>query len=364
MKNQPTILLLIDDLNKGGAEMLLVGILKDLQQTFEVVLVTIKPGCNFDEANFENVRRYCLHATQKWLYPAAVLKLKNIIKRESPVLVHSHLVYSSIIARLACPKKIPLIFSVHNEIGNNVFKKSWVLLFLEKLSLRSYHSLIAVSNAVLKDYETAITFVGKKYVLENYIGDEFFSANNIAAEYKQGDTLKMVALGNVKHSKNYEYLVRSFIQLKDYPVTLDIYGKQDDIIYPQLQTLIAQNDLRIAFKGIGSNIPKLLSSYQVYIMSSLHEGFGIAAIEAMACNLPLLLSDLDVLREVTKHNAIFFDISNEASLTSCVEEILEGKKNLQELTSQGLLIAKNYTKKKYLQKLLSIYKEAVSLMAS
>ncbi len=339
--------------------MLLVGILKDLQQTFKVVLVTLTEECYFDEVHFANVRRHCLHVNNKWSYPGAVVRLRKIIKEEDPAIVHTHLVYSSIIARLACPKNIPLIFSVHNEIGNNVFKKSPILLFLEKLSVKTNHSLIAVSNAVLKDYDAAIPFAGKKYVLENYIGDEFFSGHNTAEIYKQGDTLKMVALGNVKHSKNYEYLVRSFIKLKDYPVALDVYGKQDEVIYPQLQQLIIEQDLRVAFKGIGSNIPQLLSSYHVYIMSSLHEGFGIAAVEAMACNLPLLLSDLDVLREVTMNNAIFFDINNQASLTQCVEEILEGKKNLQELSLQGLSIAKNYSKKKYLEKLLSIYKQVV-----
>ena len=359
MKDKPIILLLIDNLNKGGAEMLLVGILKDLQRTFKVVLVTLNPDCNFDESNFENVRRYCLHATKKWSYPGAVVRLRNIITKERPALVHAHLVYSSIIARLACPKSIPLIFSVHNEIGNNVFKKSPVLLFFEILSVRSHHSLIAVSNAVLKDYEASISFSGKKYVLQNYIGDEFFAAHTTAEEFKQGDTLKMVALGNVKHSKNYEYLVRSFIALKDYPVVLDIYGKQDQLIYPQLQHLITEHSLPVTFKGIGSNIPKLLSSYHVYIMSSKHEGFGIAAIEAMACNLPLLLSDLDVLREVTMNNAIFFDIADQGSLAHCVKDISEGKHNLHKLSLQGLSIAKNYSKTKYLQKLLHIYQEAV-----
>lgn len=339
--------------------MLLVGILQDLQQSFRVVLVTLSHENYFEDLNFEHVQLHCLGVKSKWSYPGAILKLKKIIKKEAPAIVHAHLVYSSIIARLACPKNIPLIFSVHNEIGNNVFKKSPILLFLEKLSLKSNHSLIAVSNAVLKDYEAVVPFGGKKYVLENYIGDEFFSGHNTAKIYKPGETLRMVALGNVKHSKNYEYLIRSFIQLKEYPVTLDIYGKQEEIIYPSLQTLVTEHNLPVTFKGIGLNIPQLLSSYHVYVMSSLHEGFGIAAIEAMACHLPLLLSDLAVLREVTMNKGIFFNINNSTSLSQCVGEIMQGKTNLHYLSTQGLSIAKNYSKKKYLEKLLGIYKQAL-----
>jgi len=359
LQKKPTILLIIDNLNKGGAEMLLMGIIKDLQQTFKVVLVTLTQECYFDEIYFANVHRYCLRVKNKMSYPGAVIRLKKIINEERPAIVHAHLVYSSIIARLACPKNIPLIFSVHNEIGENVFKKSRILFFLEKLSVKSHHTLIAVSNAVLKDYDAFIPFAGKKYVLENYIGDEFFSGSNNAKIYTQGDNLKVVALGNVKYQKNYEYLVRSFIALKDYPVTLHIYGKQDEIIYPQLQTFIIEHNLPVEFKGIGSNIPQLLSAYHLYVMSSLHEGFGIAAVEAMACNLPLLLSDLDVLREITMNNAIFFDINGLEALAGCIIEIIEGKKNLQELSLKGLAIAKNYSKKQYLQKLLNIYKQVV-----
>ena len=46
---KPTLLLIIDTLKKGGAETLLVGILRQLNVKFEVILVTLSAECDFDE---------------------------------------------------------------------------------------------------------------------------------------------------------------------------------------------------------------------------------------------------------------------------------------------------------------------------
>ena len=351
-----TIFLIIDDLGKGGAEMLLVGILQDLRQSYNVILITLNDNCAFDDAAFNNVTRHSLGVKNKLHYFPAIVRLKRLIKKYKPALVHSHLVYSSIIARLACPANIPLLFSVHNEIGSNVFNASPILRLLEKKTIKKRHTLIAVSNAVLEDYGKAIHFEGDKIVLPNYISDEFYLKQyEPVSAYQPGETLRVVALGNIKKSKNYEYLVESFKQLKGYPVTIDIYGKKDETIYPVLQSVVSEHDLPVLFKGIASDIPRLFSHYHLYIMSSIHEGFGIAVVEAMASGLPLLLSDLKALREVTGSNALFFDLKDSEAMAVKIKEILDGNHDLAGLSLKGLGIAKNYSKQIYLQKLNSIY---------
>lgn len=360
MKKKPTILLIIDDLGKGGAEMLLVGILQDLLRSYEVVLVTLTRNCDFDRKNFAGIIQYDLGIKNKWNYFAGIYKLKKLIKKYQPALVHAHLVYSTIVARMACPKKIPLLFSVHNEIGKNVFKKSPVLSFLEKATLSNNQTLIAVSNAVLSDYEAVINFKGEKNVLQNYISDEFYNNSHRQKNvFKPGSELKMIALGNVKHSKNYEYLIQSFKHLKGLPVSVDIYGKKDEVIFPALQSVITADNLAVNFKGVAKDIPALFSDYHLYVMPSSHEGFGIAAVEAMACRLPLLLSDLDVLREVTFSNAIFFDLKDEMSLATAVKKILQGGYDLNGLSEAGIRIAEKYSKQEYLEKLYTIYRQAL-----
>ena len=69
-------------------------------------------------------------------------------------MVHSHLVLANLLARLATPSQVPLFNSLHNLNGEKIFFRRWSLAtILEKLFYRKDHHLIAVSKAVLDDYQ-------------------------------------------------------------------------------------------------------------------------------------------------------------------------------------------------------------------
>jgi glycosyltransferase involved in cell wall biosynthesis len=95
-------------------------------------------------------------------------------------------------------------------------------------------------------------------------------------------------------------------------------------------------------------------------MSSKNEGFGIAVIEAMACGLPTLLSDIPVMKEITSGNALFFKLKNPESLRELLKEILAGKHDLSELSQKGKILSKKYSKKDYLKNLFEIYEQLIS----
>jgi glycosyltransferase involved in cell wall biosynthesis len=143
--------------------------------------------------------------------------------------------------------------------------------------------------------------------------------------------------------------------LKNYNITLDIYGYGKDEMIKTFKNEIDQNNLPIFFKGPANNLHKILPHYDLYVSPSKHEGFGIAPVEAMSCGLPLLLSDLPVYHEITFNNALFFDIQNPTLFITLIKNIFEDKYNLNELSQKGIDIAKEYTKEIYLKKLYSIY---------
>lgn len=352
----PTILYVIDDLGRGGAETLLVGLLPELRAKYKIVLVTLRDKNDFDKAALDGVVYHSLKVKSNIDFVGAVFKLRKLVKHYSPSIVHSHLLLSSIIAKAACPAKIPLVFSVHSELSKNAFEDSSILKLLEKITNRKTQTLIAVSNTVLEDYVRAMHFNGKKIVIENYIDDSFFIGGQPAA-FVPGSTLKMVAVGNIKKAKNYKYLVESFRFLKELPVTLDIYGKQDSIIFPELQSIVSTNDLPVHFRGSVTTNTALLQTYDVFVMSSAHEGFGMAVVEAMASGLPVIISDLPVLREVSQGNAIFFNISDPASLADQIKKILQGRLDLSQMSLDGIDISGRYSKGQYLTKLESLYSE-------
>jgi glycosyltransferase involved in cell wall biosynthesis len=351
-----TIVIVINDLGKGGAEVLLVGILPELNKRYNVVLVTLIDTCDFPEDKIVCSHRYILGLTNKLSVISAVIKMRRIIRRHNAALVSVHLVYSGLIARLACPSDVPLVYNVHAIPGISFFNSHPVMRILEKLTTRSYHSVIAVSNEALKDYEQTIKKVKNEFVLANYVGDAFFREKIETKKYSPIEKLQLVAVGNLRDDKNYSYLIEALAQLKQYSITLEVYGKPYGNSLEDLQKEAEINQAAVVFKGKSDNIQDILPQYDLYVMATKHEGFGIAVAEAMAAGLPLLLSDLPILRSVTYNNAIFFDISNPSAFANRIKEIVDGKYDLNMLAHKGVELAKeHYTQKVYTEKLFDIY---------
>jgi glycosyltransferase involved in cell wall biosynthesis len=366
MSDKPVIVHVIDNLGRGGAETLLVDLLPELGNHYDIVLVTLTDYIEFDPSEISCKHRYSLDYNYAadlrsliGLFRAA-RKLKNIIKKHKPVLVRSQLYWSTMVARLACPKQIPLIFSVHITLSDGIFyfnTKGRLLKWMEQLTYKKRHIMVGVTQEVVDDYQKTIGIKGKSFVLHNYVKDAYFQH---AIDYRPpvNGQLKIVAVGNPKKQKNYELVIGAFRLLKDPTVSCDIYGKSS---YNEvLQKEIDKDRLPIYLKGKSPEVYRHLGKYDAYIMCSLFEGFGIAIAEAMAVGLPLFLSDLPVLREVSHGNAIFFNPDNDQQLKDRIEEFRSGKYDPVAMSAAGKEIcAANYSRKGYVRKLLSIY-EAVT----
>jgi len=362
-----TIIIVINDLQKGGAEMLLVGILPELNARYNVVLVTLRDMCDFREEEIVCNKRYNLGVNSRASFVKGLFRLKNIIRVHKPLFVHAHLNYSGLIARMACPANINLIYTLHAVQSNGALGKKGILTYLEKKTFKEYHTIIAVSNEVMIDYERIIGKVINGYVIDNYIWDTFIYEKIPPKKFSLIKKLKLVSVGNIREEKNYIYLLEAFKSLKDYPVTLDIYGKENETLslLKTLQKEVTSHQLPVVFKGKVDNVYKILPDYDMCVLCSKHEGFGLAVAEAMAVGLPLLLSDLPVLHNVTFNNAIFFDISDPQFFVNRIKEIFDGKYHLNELSAKGMELAKEYyTKTAYLKKLFAVYDKVTVLSNS
>ena len=280
-------------------------------------------------------------------------KARRFIKDNKIDIVHSHLYESNILARLATPRSVQLINSIHAVSSLASYKINRLSLYLEKITYRKRHVIIAVSKTVLDDFKEWVGLKGKSYVLYNFVEDKFFI--HALRPPGIGDNLKMVAVGNLRHQKNYPYLLDAF---KDLPsnVTLDIYGQGD--MREQLQKQIDDNNLNIRLMGMTNDIEKVLPRYDVFVMSSFFEGQPLALLEATAAGLPSLLSDIPVLREVLDNDALYFNIDETSGFRKTVRDIANRNVDLDSLANRAFLRVKSFAKRTfYLERLKTIYQE-------
>src|SRR5690348_2155055 len=355
-----TILYIIDSLERGGAEVLLVSSLKEIHQRFNIIIVTLRPQISFSDNELFYDKIFCLDMRKKIDIFQGASKLRKIISENQVDLIHSTLFWSVITARLAVTKKIKHIFSLATIMSSGLYTTKWYSSYtrwLDRLTYSKNQALISPTKEVLTDFDNSIGIKGEKKVIYNFVKDDFFE-NEIEYRPTPG-RLKLVAVGNLKSVKNYQLIIDAFKLMQGRPISIDIYGEGPD--KEILQKQISQYDLPIRLMGAEEKIYEILPYYDAFVMCSILEGFGIAAAEAMAMGLPLLLSDIKPLREISHNNAIFFNPYDPHTFFDAVLSLEDKAKDLKEISERGKKIAKeNYTKEKYLNQLLNYYDEILN----
>ncbi len=134
--------------------------------------------------------------------------------------------------------------------------------------------------------------------------------------------------------KNFEGLVRAFARLPKKVrnahqlllVGSDPFGLERDLRKIASDAGIPQSD--IVFPGhIGdSDLVDLYRSARLFVFPSLHEGFGLPALEAMSCGCPTIGSNTTSIPEVIGETAFTFDPANSVALSELIEHLLTNER--------------------------------------
>jgi len=350
------IIHIIDSLSLGGAEILLRNTL-DLLTEYDHLVIYFQEG-NDIRPGFPSTTRFVQIRYKGWgdVFKT-VMRLRAIIRNENPLLVHSHLLLSSVLARLATPRNISLVNTLHSIYSIDAFRKNRKSLWVERKTLKKHHSLVGVSRFVLDDYLSFVPFKGKRYVLYNFLPDRFFqTTKNTRNEHED---LKCIAVGNLKEAKNYQYLLEIMAAISSSPVTLDIYG--DGSLKKILQEEIDKKKLRVRLCGTSDDTPAIFSEYDLFIQASSHEGFGLSVIEAIAAKLPLFVSDIPIFREITSELAHFFPLNDSGRAVAILHSLIKNTEMRNLYIDEAYKMAKEkYSQAGYHSQLLKIYTSALS----
>jgi len=353
-----TILHIIDNLGRGGAETMLVTVIKQLPE-YHNIIVTLKPENDFgNELAYDGL--YCLNMNSPLQAPLAALKLSRIIKENNVSVVHSHLFWSTVVARMGVPKSIPLITTIHAFVTSSIEYKPWHMRLIEKLTYRIRKStIVAVAKGALEEYFSFINVKPHNAChLYTFVDTTIFKGE---PEKRPSDTFRVVTVGNLKEQKNHRFLLEAFKELKQENIELDIYGKGP--LQQELQQSIDENGLKVTLKGQVTNIQEQIGKYDLFIMSSLYEGFALSVLEAMALGIPTLLTDIPSFKEQCDDTAAYYKLNCTKDFTM---QLLALKNNQQQLTFLGRNCRKraldNFTLQKHMAGLKAIYSNALADM--
>ena len=353
-----TIVHIIYNLGRGGAETMLIAVLKELQE-YNNILVTLNCENHFGE-DLPCSKYICLDVKHIPLLPFYSFRLRQIIKENKADIVHTHLFWPTFLARLSVPKKIPLITTIHAFIATSVEYKNWYIRWMDKFSYRLRKNIIiAVAKGALTDYFAFLHLKPyKSYALYTFVDTRIFSTSIKNVEIKSSDFL-LASVGALRIQKNHVYFVEAFRLLKNENIELHIYGEGP--LQTGLQKLIDEYEVKVILKGEVNNIQQIIGNYNLFTMSSTFEGFSLGVLEAMALERPLLLSDIRSFREQCEDTAVYFNLNDPADFTQKLKQLMADKNKLMTLGNNAKSRAlENFTLEHHMKGLRSIYNETLS----
>ena len=311
-------------LNKNGDELLF--------ESNEAIIKTI-----------EGVNVHYLPASESKLgkayFSSPVLK-KYLQQFKNYDIVHLHMLFNAFStegALFAIKNKIPFGYSVHGMLDRfSLTRSKWMKLahgffyedkFLKRASFVHFTTESEKKNAVFPK--------GIKPIIIP-IGVVFEPFEQYPAVYAQED-LKMVYLSRINRKKGLDLLIKAVGQLstniKD-RVLLDIFGEDDDNFLPELKSIVRANQLEniVCFKGKlkPEDRNKTLQTYDLLVLTSHQENFGLAVAEALDQKIPVLISDkVNLCNEVEEHNCGWVTTLTEKTITKKIEEAFRTPKHIR-----------------------------------
>ena len=252
-------------------------------------------------------------------------------------------------------------------------KRIFFKLFIYISSWRA-NRLIAVSNNTKKDIIKFMHINNDKIdVVYEIIDSRYHPIKNESAILKVKDKYKILNkfilyVGTLEPRKNIICLIQAYHNLLTKKLInhqLVIVGKKG-WYYQEIFNMVNKLGLnegrqKIIFTGYvpEEELPFLYNAADVFVYPSLYEGFGIPPLEAMACGVPVISSDLSSLPEVIGEAGILINPYNIQDIYQALYKLLNDDKLKKELKYKGLKRAQEFSSEKLANETIKVYKKAM-----
>ncbi|MGJ8638553.1 MAG: glycosyltransferase family 4 protein [Opitutaceae bacterium] len=299
----------------------------------------------------------------------ALWKLLRYIRKEVDEgdVVHAHLsptIFYCALAKRLKHKNFKLIVTEHNSHNNR--RGTRLGRILDKLLYGSVDHIACISDGVRKALIEWMPLAENKItIIENGIELQHLQMPD---RPKKGTTLQILSVGRLHKQKNIAEALRAFAEVKKQSPEFDLRyvvagaGELEN----QLKSLAKELGLEksVAFLGHVSNIPTLLKDSDIFLMPSLWEGFGLAAVEAMNAGLPVIASNVDGLREIvetSKPAGLLVDPHNSDTIADALNKLIESPELRSELGTNGFNRSKDYAEDRMFKGYEKLYKSSSKL---
>lgn len=282
----------------------------------------------------------------------SICDIKKTVNYINPDIIFAHSSKAGVLVRLAIShKKIPIVYNAHgwafNMKASNIKRKMYAC--IERICAFNTSKIVCIS-----DYEksSALKF---KICKENKLitinnGIDLNKINRTTRRYalqKMGLPENAVVIGQVgrlDEQKNPLLFIDIAKELID--MGSDVYfilvgdGKLRKEVNDRINNYNLGN--RVHITGWCNNVNEYISCFNIGMLTSKWEGFGLALVEYMALGVPVVASNIDGIPNVVDNGetGILCESEHKNEFIKAINEILNNKELAKELSKNGMEIAK------------------------
>jgi N-acetyl-alpha-D-glucosaminyl L-malate synthase BshA len=293
-------------------------------------------------------------------------QLADIVVREKIDVIHSHYALphavSALLARDISGSDVKCVTTLHGT-DITVVGAHPTMINITRYAIDRSDVVTAVSNSLKKDSEEKLGISKDKIrCIYNFVNTEFFNPGlRTEINMERGKRI-VIHVSNLRPVKSPSDVIRIFHRLnKEIPGELELWIVGEGPLQYEMIALTEELKIRdkVRFIGICSNLGGLIASSDLMILPSREESFGLVALEAMACGVPVLASRVGGLPEVINDgvSGLLFEHGDVEEASDKGVRVLKDTEFYQKIVSEGLRTA---TEKFSMKRIVSEYEEVYS----
>ena len=312
------VLFLIHDLGHGGAEKVLVNLVNNLNhKEFDVTVLALFAGGVNEQFLKKEVRYQTVFSKP---FPAN----SHLMKFYTPEQLHSFFIkeeYDIEVSYLEGPsariisgchcRNTKLVSWIHGEQHTKkMAAKSFRNYRESEYCYKRFEKIVCVSEAVKKDFIKLYPRINDVEVLYNTIETEKIlklKDETIEGESFAKGEIRLCGVGKIMPNKGFDKLARIHKRLRDdgYPVHTYVLGEGPE--REKIEKYLSKNQLEDSFTFLGyqTNPYKYVAKCDLFVCTSIAEGFSTAATEALIVGTPVVTTPVAGMKEMLGENNEF-----------------------------------------------------------
>jgi glycosyltransferase involved in cell wall biosynthesis len=184
------------------------------------------------------------------------------------------------------------------------------------------------------------------------------SDHTILEKHGLRNTPYALAVSSHNPNKNFRGIVQAMPLLRDSQICLAIAGDVNSEVFGKTTAIptsviqlgrVTDSELRALYEGAGC-----------FVFPSFYEGFGLPPLEAMACSCPVIVSNIEPLRETCGNAALYCDPVDPQSIADCIALVFESDEARSNLKTRGRIHAREFSWARAAAETWSLLEEAAA----